>query len=127
MASPPQAPAFLVYLYGHLRSFPLISQRQLEQFDTFAGGAPYLVFLHAWSELDHREQVWWRGGEAATNWASIDVPELLLNTTLNGLAPRLAASTVEPHPGLGRFRAGLEEYDGWCVRGTTCASDVRTR
>lgn len=41
-------PKFLLYMFGHLRTFQLRSKRHLQRWDDFAEGGDYLVFLHAW-------------------------------------------------------------------------------
>lgn len=124
---PVQAPAFIVYLCGHLRTFPLISRRMRQQWDTFARGAPYLVFMHTWSEIDHRRKVWWRmnTGDVDEGLENLNARTLLKNVTLNALASHLAAAQVEVHPGLEHFRVDSlhrGSLDEWCDRGTTCVS-----
>ena len=124
-------PAFVVYMFGHLRSFQHISSRQRQQFDELAAGEPYLVFMHTWSERDHDRRVWYRSkrsqGEesAAANFSALEV---LRDPARNALLDVMAASSVEPHPGLEvsaealnvtrRDRKLCDAKRGW-----TCVSD----
>lgn len=54
-------PTVLVYLAGHLRTFLLIAPQMKALLDSMAGGPDgYVVYMHTWDELDHRDAVWWR-------------------------------------------------------------------
>lgn len=116
-------PAFLVYLSGHLRTHPLIAKRQLTQWDAFAAGKPYLVFLHTFDELEHGRNVWWRVDERFREPAPahVNVTEVIASSAL-----RVAASEVSSHAHF-RAEAHLGRYgvaDGRCLNGFSCASDV---
>ena len=105
-------PAFIVYLFGHLRSFRFISHTQRQQFDQFAEGRPYLVFLHTWTERDHDQPVWYRAHRRKIsapenvaikrNFSAISV---LRNRSLNGLYDVMAMAQIDRHPGLPAFAA----------------------
>ena len=123
-------PAFVVYMFGHLRSFQYISHKQRAQFDQFAEGRPYAVFVHTWTERDHNQPVWYRplrkAKRAHGNFSAIDV---LRDPTLNGLHDVMAAAQVDRHPGLPAFAAMLKvrhSDKAQCdrMRGMTCVSDA---
>lgn len=59
-ARDPTPPKALVILVGHLRSFPLVSAAMKSLLDVMMAGAPYAVYMHTWTELDHNDEVWWR-------------------------------------------------------------------
>lgn len=116
-----ESPAFLVYLCGHMRSFPLISARQRLQWDTLADGASYLIFVHTWHQIDHQQTVWYRRDPNAAlqpELRSLNTSSLLMESSLK---PRLAAFDIEWHPGLERFRNGSDDV---CISGITCVSDA---
>ena len=116
-----EAPSFLVYVYGHLRSFPLISHQQAKQWDAFADGAPYLIFLHTWDRIDHGHHVWWRkAGAMEPLLAQLNITALLQDPQTNGLQAHLAAVLVERHPGLPHSNMS----DSICVADVTCVADA---
>lgn len=116
------APSFLLYVFGHLRTYPLISGRIRRQWDSFSEGAPYLVFLHTWSELDHSQRVWYRSGtpsEAVPRTRNGSVRAILDDPQTNALL--VAESEVDEHPGAARTE-GLS--DDVCSRRYRCATDT---
>lgn len=126
MAAEDNAPAFLVYMFGHLRTFRHISHRQRQQFDTIAAGKPYLVFLHTWSETDHNRPVWWR--DYRQQWRSnASVPKLIADPESNGLRDVMAESLIEEHPGLTaaiEWNVTLKDRKVCLKNGETCVSDA---
>ena len=123
------APKFLLYMYGHLRTFHLLSRRHLKQWDDFAEGGDYLVFIHTWDELDHNEQVWYKApGENDVRSFPISPADIVSNPSLNALLPRVAGWKIDTHPGR---RAIAEAYgvdEEWektvCAPPMSCVSDA---
>ena len=125
------APAFVVYLCGHLRTFPLLAKRQLEQWDEFAAGAPYLVYLHTFDSLDHSRRVWYRTADTARGAAGEELyTRRVLNERFN-VSDIIAASPLRDRRERGdcaRARgddaAAAQRSDERCIHGLTCVGDV---
>ena len=125
------APAFVVYLCGHLRTFPLLAKRQLEQWDEFAAGAPYLVYLHTFDSLDHSRRVWYRTADTARGAAGEErYSRRVLNERFNvseiiAASPLpIAASEVSAHARVVTTPRRLNVSDERCIHGLTCVGDV---
>jgi len=94
-ASMADRPKFLVYVFGHLRGFANISARVQKQWDAFAAGERYFMFLHTWSTIDHNGTVWWRDS-LSPELAKVRVRSLLHDPLANGL--RATATMIEVQP-----------------------------
>lgn len=124
-----QPPAFLIYLCGHLRSFPLISVRQRLQWDAMANGSSYLVFLHTFDEIEHQRTVWWRpegppGSRLATALQAVNVSEILEDPQTNALHERMAARHISRHPRLLAAVTRQNLSDNRCCCKLSCVNDV---
>lgn len=131
-AAAPGAPRLLIYIIGHLRTFPLLSWHARATFDALAAGPHgYAVFMHTWRELDHRDVVWFRSAkDAAAARAPATSPSLLRTPRLNALLQRAFVAEVEDHPGSAELgsrwlgRAMQRRLNGLCFdhqRGLRCA------
>ena len=116
-ASMADRPKFLVYVFGHLRGFANISARVQKQWDAFAAGERYFMFLHTWSTIDHNGTVWWRDS-LSPELAKVRVRSLLHDPLANGL--RATATMIEVQPTAApELQARDKEL---CLRGEPCVS-----
>ena len=115
-------------MFGHLRTFQLLSKRHLQQWDDFAEGGDYLVFLHAWDTIDHNEIVWYKGKDEFDVKSYAVTPEdIIKDPSLNALLPRIAGWKVDKHPGLTGIatKYGVNETLERSICGSyTCLTDT---
>ena len=121
-------PKFLVYMFGHLRTFKLLSKRHLQQWDDFAEGGDYLVFLHAWDTIDHNEVVWYKGKDQFSVQSYAVKPEdIIKDPALNDFLPRIAGWKVDKHPGLAgiaqKYSVNETFERSLCSGSSTCLLD----
>ncbi|KAK3271878.1 hypothetical protein CYMTET_19798 [Cymbomonas tetramitiformis] len=118
-------PAFLIYMYGHLRSFSLLSNKLKEIWDAFSEGKPYVVFLHTWDEIDHSAKAWHKIPGVKLN-ITVDIHAMLADAGEDSILSKVVAHKVDPHPGLQAYnqKYGIGDLDSVCRAQSSCVEDA---